>query len=248
MDFRLCPTRPGALLALAVGALCAFAPSVAEAQAALDDDDDDAAPVPTATSAPEEETLIGLGLRLRNVRLPESVLEIFVEDAPGGSSSFGIGGEISRRKGDFELVFGLEYEKISVVDGIWVERDKEPPGDEVDFVEFDGFGWITADVTFLNHTRFGQHFALRYGGGAGLGVLLGEVKRTDYRCTSSALDSCGPYIGAENDQTPYDLPPVFPVLTGIFGAQIRPLPSMFINIELGIRTLPFFGITGGGYF
>jgi hypothetical protein len=248
MDFRLCSTRLGASLALAVGALCAFAPSVAEAQAALDDDDDDAAPVPTATAALEEETLIGLGLRLRNVRLPESVLEIFVEDAPGGSSTFGIGGEISRRKGDFELVFGLEYEKIFVDPGIWVERDKEPPGDEVDFVEFDGFGWITADVTFLNHTRFGQHFALRYGGGAGLGVLLGEVKRTDYVCDSSDLDSCDPVVNAENQDEPYDLPPVFPVLTGIFGAQIRPTPNMLINIELGIRTLPFFGVTAGYYF
>jgi hypothetical protein len=245
MDFRLSSTR----LALAAGVLGAWiAPSAVFAQTAPDDDDDDAAPVPVASAALEEQTLIGLGLRLRNVRLPESVLELFVEDAPGGSSTFGIGGEISRRKGDFELVFGVEYESISVVDGVWVERDKEPPGDEVDFVEFDGFGWITADVTFLNHTRFGQHFALRYGGGAGLGVLLGEVKRTDYRCTTSSLDSCMSYIGAENDQTPYDLPPVFPVLTGIFGAQITPTPNILINVELGIRTLPFFGVTAGYYF
>jgi hypothetical protein len=247
MDFRLCSARLGTSLALAVGALCAIAPSVAEAQAAVDDEDDDAAVAPTATAGLEEQTLIGLGLRLRNVRLPESVLEIFVEDAPGGSSSLGIGAEISRRKGDFELVFGVEYESISVVDGNWVERDKEPPGDEVDFVEFEGFGWITADVTFLNHTRFGQYFALRYGGGAGIGVLLGEVKRTDRLCTSSDLDSCE-YRGGENFEEPYDLPPVFPVLTGLFGAQIRPTPNFLVNVELGIRTLPFFGVTAGYYF
>ena len=38
------------------------------------------------------------------------------------------------------------------------------------------------------------------------------------------------------------------LLTGIFGAQITPTPNILINVELGIRTLPFFGVTAGYYF
>lgn len=251
MDFRL-GFRPGARVALGAAAMLLMTIATARearAQAALDDDDNtDAAPASTIEAAPQHGPRIGVGLRLRNVRMPRSFLEVFVDRAPGGSSEVGFGLEVVRRNRNFEFAFGLEYEKIFIEEGIWVERDKPPPGDEVDYVEFDDFAWITADVTFLHHTSFGPYFALRYGGGLGIGLLMGDVRRTDYMCTSSDLDSCGPYVGAANDRTPYDLPPVFPVVTALFGGQITPVPNIAINIEAGIRTLPFFGTSVVYYF
>ena len=71
---------------------------------------------------------------------------------PGGVSNVGFGAELSRRKGDFEVQFGLEYEKLTVTPGPWVEKDKPIMGGSVDHVRDDGFGWVTAELSFMYHT------------------------------------------------------------------------------------------------
>lgn len=213
---------------------------------ALADDDDPAAPATATAAAPA--TQIGVGVRLRNVRIPQGLIEAFVDRAPGGASNFGFGLEVSRRRGQFEVQLGLEYEKISIAKGLWIEKDKPIPANEPDLVEFDGFGWFTAELSFMYHTPIMDQLAVRYGGGAGIAIFTGEVLRTDYRCTSTSLDSCMEYQGAENFNTPYDLPPVFLIVNAVVGLQIKPTNEIFINVEGGIRTLPFFGMTAGYYF
>ena len=193
---------------------------------------------------------IGVGLRLRNVRLPRGMIEAFVERSSGGSSNFGIGLEISRRKGPFEFQFGLEYEKITAKNGLWVDKGDTIPQDEPDYVEFNGFSWVTAELSFMYHTEIIPQLSVRYGGGAGIGVFMGEILRTDYACTGPELDTCNMRTNppAENDHTPYDLPPVMLVINAIVGVQIRPTDEIFINVEGGIRTMPFIGTTAGYYF
>lgn len=217
---------------------------------------DDTMPVAPVAAPPVDEVRFGAGIRLRRVVIPRGLLELFVEQAATGVSGTGFGIELARRRGDFELQLGFEYEGLDGDPGIWVEKDKRPGpgGDEVDYVEFRDFGWFTLEVTFLNHTRLGKMVALRYGGGAGIGIMKGDVVRTDYRCSVSTLDRetlrnvCMGYPGSENNQTPYDLPPVFPVINALIGLQIRPVENIVINIEGGIRTMPFFGATAGYYF
>lgn len=229
-------------------AVCAGAAS-AQAQAALDDDDS-STPTPTATAAPAtaEKSTIGLGFRLRNVRVPQGLIEIFVKQAPAGASNVGFGLEVARRKGQFEVQLGLEYEKISIDKGIWIENGDTIPADEVDYVEFDNFGWVTAELSFLYHTEIIPQLSVRYGGGAGIGVLTGDILRTDYRCATAAQDTCAESPTAVNRATPYDLPPVMLVVNAIVGVQIKPTDEIFINIEGGLRTIPFFGTTAGYYF
>lgn len=239
-----CRTLTAAALALAVPALLGAAD--ARAQAALDDDG--ASPTPVTAETQPAKTQIGLGVRLRNVRIPQSLLEVFVERVPAGSSNVGIGIELSRRKGQFEVQFGAEYEKISIENGIWIDKGDSIPEDEPDYVEFDGFSWVTAELSFMYHTPIVPQFAVRYGGGAGIGVFMGDIIRTDYRCTSQSLDSCNESPDAENIKTPYDLPPVMIVINAIVGVQIRPTDEIFINVEGGIRSMPFFGMTAGYYF
>ncbi len=246
--------RPGRAV-VAAAALLSFGLGLgargAAAQVALDEEE---GTPPTAPTTPEAvgvpvKAQIGLGLRLRNVRLPKSMIEAFVERAPAGSSNFGIGLELSRRKGNFEFQFGLEYEKIFIDPGIWIDKGDSIPMDEADFVEFEDFGWVTAEATFLYHTEIVPQFAIRYGGGAGIGVFMGEVVRTDMVCDTSSVESCDEKPGAENNKTPYEsIPPVFLVVNAIVGVQIRPTQEIFINIEGGLRTLPFFGMTAGYYF
>ena len=214
-----------------------------------EDDTESAESTPSTLVAPAaEKPHIGVGLRLRGVSVPEGLLELFVEDAAQGVSNFGIGLELSRRRGNFEVQFGVEYEKLDVGKGLWVEKGKSVMGQSVDFVEDDGFGWITAELTFLYHTPIIDQLSVRYGGGAGIGILQGEIVRTDQFCPTNDLDSCMNDTGQPNQQTPYDLPPVFPVVNAIIGVQIRPTNEIFINVETGIRTIPFFGATMGYYF
>jgi hypothetical protein len=236
-------------MSLCCGAALVIGAGSAAAQAALDDDESSPPPEPPTASAEDPNaTMIGAGLRLRSVHVPQGLVELFVERAAGSSSEFGFGIEVARRKGNFEVQFGLEYDKIFIQDGLWIDKGDMLPQDEPDFVEFDGFGWITAEVTFLNHTPITKQFAVRYGGGAGIGIIRGEVRRTDYRCATADLESCSESPAAENIRNPYDIPPVMLVVNAIVGVQIRPIDKLFINVEGGLRTLPFFGATVGYYF
>jgi len=239
---------------LCAASLLTFAARSASAQAALDDDDDATAPESSGeVAAPEEDwgakTHIGVGLRLRDVIVPEGLIELFVEDAPSGSSELGFGIEVARRKGDFEVQFAIERDTIDIKKGYWVDKGDTIPEDEPDYVTFDGLGWVTAEVTFLNHSAIIPQLAIRYGGGAGLAVMTGEVRRDDARCMTADFDSCThPYAGAENVNNPYDLPPVMLIVNAIIGVQIKPTPDIYINVEGGLRTIPFFGASAGYYF
>jgi len=220
------------------------------AQPALDDDDDDGdgdGPG-VATPAASKKVQFGIALRLRNVRLPQSLIETQVDVAAGGISQPGIGIELIRRRGNFELQLGLEYDKLDINDGLWIEKDKPIPTNDPDFVEFQNLGWVSAEVSFINHTEMAENFYLRYGGGAGLAIFTGKVVRTDYSCTSSSPDSCSESPVAVNQKTPYKIPPVFPIINGIIGVQYRAGGNLAINLEAGLRTLPFFGGSIGYYF
>jgi hypothetical protein len=218
----------------------------ARAQAVLEGDPAAALPgAPVVQAGPETEW--GLGVRLRNVRIPRAMVELFVDKATGSGSNYGFGVDLVRRKADFEVQLGVEYEKLSMDEGIWIESGKPIPQNEADFVEFNDFGWFTLEATFLFHTPITKNLAIRYGAGAGVGVLFGEVTHVDRGCTSSDPESCTEETNG-GQKIAYDLPPVMPVLNAVLGLQLRPLEKMTINIEGGIRTLPFFGASGTYFF
>ncbi|MBA3539102.1 MAG: hypothetical protein H0T79_05700 [Deltaproteobacteria bacterium] len=226
---------------------------------------------PVTEEAPVE---YGVGLRLRNTRVPQGLLELFVERSGGGASNVGIGGELIRRRGNVELQLGFEFEKISVGQGVWIEKGKNVPLNEADFVlgddEGSNLGWFTIEFTFMNHAPINKYVSFRYGGGAGIGFLTGDLLRYNIQCSGSATNAnpdpgCYPRghddlrgpSGQPGEGTPteggdnpvaYDLPPVFPVVNAIIGVQIKPTPQLSINLEAGIRLLPFFGMSTAYFF
>jgi hypothetical protein len=230
------------------------------------------APTNVETKGPGLE--YGVDLRLRQVFIPKGLLGLFVESVPGGSSNTGLGVDLVRRRGDLELQLGFEYEHIEPHEGVWINSGDTVPTDTVDYIlnpdhAGTSFGWFTVEFTFLNHAPINKYVAIRYGGGAGIGFLTGEVKRVDTQCTGAASNSnpvpgCVPigytYNGQAGqgaivqdnpgDQEPhaYDFPPVFPVVNAIIGVQIRPTPKAVVNIEGGIRTIPFIGLSAGYFF
>jgi hypothetical protein len=253
----------------------------AHAQAALDE----GTPKPTteATARPDTPDLAdqveyGVDIRLRKVYLPASLMGLFVQRAAGGADNTGVGFDLVRRRGNLELQLGFEYEHINIAEGVWIDNGNDvTKGDTIDYIlspdhAGSNFGWYTVEFTFLNHAPINKYVAIRYGGGAGLGILSGSVKRWDIQCAAGATNTnvdpyCIPpqYKGASGQQgtgtalsdnggapetapVAYNLPPVFPVINAIIGIQIKPTNKSVINIEGGIRTLPFFGISAGYFF
>ena len=192
----------------------------------------------------------GVGLRARYVGVPRGVLEIFVDEASSGVAHPGLGLELIRRRGGLELIFGVEVESLSPDDGLWLDKGDTPPGQTPDLVEFEGMGWVTADVTLVWHTPVHDRVALRYGAGLGLGVVRGDLLRTDTDCSGSTTDTCTPVTGPEEGRRyrqEEDLPPVFPVVSALVGAQYRPLDELSINLEAGLRSVAYAG-TSISYF
>jgi hypothetical protein len=210
----------------------------------------------------------GIGVRARNVRVPQGLLELFVDRAPGGISSYGLGLDIVRRRGNTELQLGIELEQIQPPAGVWIESNSNvATGDEADFIvaprnnNDKSLGWVTAELTFLSHAPITKGVAIRYGGGAGIGLVVGELGRYNVICTNATNESpepgCVPQrFGGSAQPSPdggdnivkYKLPPVFPVVNAVVGLQLRPISKVTINIEGGIRTFPFFGVSGGVFF
>ena len=263
-----------AQLCVAVAICSTVLTGSAFAQAALDDSsttapttsDPAAAPAPEAAAPEQDAVEWGVGLRLRNVRIPQGELELFLERAAGGSSNIGIGVDAIRRRGTVELHMGIEYEHISPGEGVWIESGKNvAAGDEADYVlgpdRGSNLGWLTFEFTFFNHVQINKPLAFRYGFGGGIGVITGALKRIDVACAGGSTNSdpepgCVPpaFGGTATETqggvpTKYDLKtPIFPVINMIAGLQYKPVPKATVNFELGIRTLFFIGISGAYFF
>lgn len=213
-----------------------------------------------------DEVDFGVGVRLRSIWLPKSFLELFVTRAAGGAHNYGIGVDLTRRRGTTELQLGFEYERINIGQGVYINKgDDVAAGDEADYVlgpdaARHQFGWFTIEFTFLNHAQINKTFAIRYGGGIGLGILTGEIDHYNILCTSATnsapepgcvpqrFGGTGNYTEGTETLVAYGLPPVFPVVNAILGLEIKPTDKMTINIEGGIRTLPFVGVSSSVFF
>jgi hypothetical protein len=238
--------------------------------------DDGSAPAPASTdvadaAAPKEAPVeYGVGLRLRGVFLPKAEIELFVERAgDNGSKALGLGIELTRRRGNVELQLGIEFEGFNPGEGVWIESGKDVAnGDPVDVVLARGdqpkpLGWVTFEFTFLNHAPITKNVSIRYGGGAGLGIVTGELRHYDMFCNGATNEmpspGCEPPVppfngsgsfenNANQNPVAYNLPPVFPVVNAIIGVQIKPIEKMTINIEGGLRTFLFFGVSSSYFF
>ena len=251
--------------------LSTVASGSASAGPALDDDKSKSpAPAtdehPVVGGEPDLGIEYGIGLRLRSVWVPKAVIELFVDRSAGGAQNFGYGIDLTRRRGSTELQLGLEYERVTVTEGVWINKgDNVANGAEADYVlspQHSGnhLSWFTVEFSFLNHAEITKAISFRYGAGIGLGLIIGELDHNNIICTNATNSSpepgCVPtrfggqgnYTEGEETQVAYNLPPVFPVVNAIVGLQIKPTDTMTINIEGGIRTLPFVGISSSLFF
>ncbi len=262
------------------------ASGTARAGAALDDNSNAATPPPTTrttdpNAAPDslqtvgDKVEYGADLRVRQVFLPSGLIGLFVNRAAGGASNTGLGVDLVRRRGNLELQLGFEFEHIALQEGVYINSGDNVPTDTADYIlspehAMSDFGWFTLEFTFMNHAPINKYVSFRYGGGAGLGILTGSVKRIDTACAGGSTNdntdpgcvpqgytspsgkpgqgTVSPDNAGDSEPNPYKLPPVFPVINAIIGVQIKPTDKVVINIEGGIRTLPFIGISAGYFY
>jgi hypothetical protein len=254
--------------------LITSATGLVRAGAALDDDKKpvrttDPTASPDSLTTTEDKVDYGIDIRLRSVYVPKALIDLFVARSAGGTQNYGWGIDFVRRRGNLELQLGFEYEHVNAAEGVWINSgDQISNGAEADYIlsaDHSGnqFGWATFEFTFLNHAPINKYVSFRYGGGAGLGIVLGEMDHYNIICAPGSSNTnvdpgCVPSrfggTGRYSDPTPgvetqvkYNTPPVFPVVNAIIGLQIKPAAHMVINVEGGIRTLPFIG-TSIGYF
>jgi hypothetical protein len=229
-------------------------------------------PSGAASGAFGAEVEYGIGVRLRSVWVPRSVLELFVTRAAGGAHNYGIGVDLTRRRGATELQLGFEFEHVNIGQGVWINKgDNVAAGDEADFVlgpdsktgSGNQFGWFTMEFSFFNHSEITPWLSFRYGAGLGLGVLIGEIDHYNILCGAGATNASpepgcvpmgrfngtGMYSEGQETLVKYDLgTPVFPVVNAILGLQFKPTEQTTINLEGGIRTMPFIGVSSSMFF
>ena len=228
----------------------------AAAQGALDDETEQEQARQIEKSLDEKPVTpvqFGVGVRFRIVTIPKFLLEQFWEEVSSASTNPGFGLDFVRKRGDFEFSIGIEWESLEGDDGFWLENGDNAVSDGMtpDFVEFDSFSWLTLDASFIFHKPLHEKFAIRYGGGFGLGVIFGEVLQTDSTCTGRNINDPGvcmvdPNAAQVND--PANIPPVFPVINLTIGAQFRPIEKLAINLEAGLRTAFFTGLSASYMF
>lgn len=191
----------------------------------------------------------GMGVSARQIQLTRGVAEVFSEAAPGGTRTEGYSVEFARRGKDLEFVLGFGYDNLEASNGYYLETagDSSVPG-QVDYTDFTGFHTYSIDATFVGYLSLHKVLAIRYGAGLGLGIIRGQITRTDSICSSDNIQrDCVPDPDGVQQNEAIDLPPVLPIFHAHAGLQLRVIKSMAINIDAGLRNVPYFGVSAMFY-
>lgn len=218
-----------------------------------------AAPPPNVTSAAVTNSAVyGVAARARWISIPKWFLNFFTQ-ANVPLSSYHVGAEFFRRKGDYDLVLGLSYQSMSPPDGNWLGPTPKEASIDTDYVQFRGLGLISFDVALLWHQAFTDWMGMHYGGGIGIGVVTGKMLRTSSwgNCTKANtgdVSKCHPSGiypineaqlqasegGIDTPDAPHrfkdnNIPSVIPVLNIILGLDFKlpTIPGMEIRIDGG---------------
>jgi hypothetical protein len=205
-----------------------------------------------ATEAP---AVFGVGARFRFIWMPTTVLNLFLGHSTS-MTSISAGGEVIRRKGNLDMVWGIEYANISPSDGLYLEKGKDPGqfGDYPDYLHFDNFSLISLDWSFIWHSDITPRFQFRYGAGIGVGFLIGNIQKYQQPCnpgtTADQLDDPNfcPVNNRATSPKLADIPSrVWPVVNVLAGLRYQIVDQVAVSAEIGFRDV-FFGGLGLGYF
>jgi hypothetical protein len=191
---------------------------------------------------------IGVGGRFRFVLVPGFIRNIFFDYSPSASALV-MGAEVIRRRGNLDIVFGLEYWRVQADDSLILDKGDNPsmPDEAPDFVDFKSLGGIGADVQFTWHTEIAPMLDFRYGAGIGVVIPVGSATQTDTECMPNTSaddlddrDRCPNIPGSTVDA---NIPPILPLPTLLAGLRFSPIEQFSFNLEVGMHFLFYGGLT-----
>lgn len=200
------------------------------------------------------------GLFYRHIFVPEFLLNLFLDESEAASNP-AFGAEVTYRKDNFDIIGSLWYASYAVNGPFRASGDPELDTEIID----SDLGILFLSASFLWSTPFNEIFALEYGVGLGLGLVLGQMHRTEaYRDGDdwAACDQVGVPDGAYCDGPPArdgedgghynvearkwsdggDVPNVVPWLAiPQIALRIKPIKQLMIRIEGGFGLGFFLG-------
>ena len=194
---------------------------------------------------------LGVGVRLRYAFAPQKMLTLIADHATS-MRTLAIGGEVVRRKGDFDLIFGLEYMRLSSDPGYYLSKGNDPAVDGPDYYQFDGVSLLGWDATFAWSAAIVDSVQLRYGVGLGLALVSGDVLKADAICDpgTEVLDlddvNTSKCHKLAQPTAANSLPPILPVVNVMLGLRIRVADRIWVNVEGGFKDMLYAGI-GSNY-
>jgi hypothetical protein len=227
-------------------------------------------PAQVKATTPTELGKYQLGARVRGIFVTHAMLQPYLAANTGTSmESWAVGTEFIYRRRSYDVVTSVDFSWLDVHDGNYLGADHDPSLD-THYVQFRGLSFISADVSIIGHTKFSRWLELRYGGGLGLGAVLGDILLTNNgpQCTkqnAADINQCYPVgirlgqpdteqklkategTGVDTAQTPHrhvsnDKPPVMGVVNILVGLRFYPAPHWAITYELGFRNAIFTGL------
>lgn len=117
----------------------------------------------------------GVGLHIRAMFIHPWLLGLFFDQStPLNSMAFG--GEFIYRRGTLDIIGSIDFGFYSPKDGNYLENGKSP-ATEVDYIQFDGLNVLAFSVHFIKHHEILPWMSFIWGGGVGIGIVLGNIYR-----------------------------------------------------------------------
>lgn len=239
-----------------------FEPETEEEQLEPESGSEEVPEVDDSDWSPEEksdQTYYFVGARYRALFVPQFMVNMF---ADGGRTFFvnGFGAEFAVRRDNYEILPSVWLADYSF--GATPFKGKADGADAWELVEGNLKAlYLTAD--FLWSIPISKEFAFNYGGGAGIGLVLGNITRTEAhfpnglpgnadgsglvkcRAPGDGLDGQCPSDGEYNKKD--DPWPLFPWLAVQTGLRYKPHRSFVARFDLGFSTSGLFFGLGADY-
>lgn len=178
----------------------------------------------------------------RWVTVPDALIGLLFEVHPSYSQAgFGLGFEFGSRDKAM-WAFELDWTPLVPSAGNWLSGDDPPAA--ATYAE-SGLHMVSVDVSYRRYLGFTDHFHFFFGGGLGVGVLVGDVVTAEVLpICEEPVAQCAHWRGATNEEA--SLPTrIVPVLHLAAGFQLDIGDDAMIRIVGGLRNVLYAGLTVG---
>ncbi len=199
------------------------------------------APDPEPEPGPEAPRESLMGVYSRFVSIPDAILSAFYTDHPSVDGVAAGVTFVTGRRLDYQIAVEVDWMRLSFPDGNW--RLTGTPTFGATYAEID-LDILSVDVAYRGFVPFGSGtFALHYGAGLGLAALIGPAR------TAEVLPTCEEPVATcpHWRQVTYDdaeVPRVLPVLHLFSGLQVELGAEGVLRLDVGLRNVPYVGLTG----